>query len=120
MCIGGMAGCCIGEAVMKPKTSRIEVTMVRIYLTEKEDLLETILKQLHDEENVRGVTVFRGITGFGKSRTIHASSLLDMSLNLPLVVEFFDAPDKAAAIIEHFSQFIPSDHIVSWSAEVNF
>ena len=42
----------------------IEVTMVRIYLTEAEKMLDTVLKRLHDWEKVRGVTVFRGISGF--------------------------------------------------------
>ena len=41
----------------------IDVTMVRIYLTESQRILDTLLKQLHDEEKVMGVTVFRGISG---------------------------------------------------------
>ena len=40
-----------------------DVTLVRIYLTEGEKLMKTLLAKLHDEEKVRGVTVFRGISG---------------------------------------------------------
>ena len=43
-----------------------DVTMVRIYLTETAKLLKKLLAKLHDEEKVRGVTVFRGISGFGR------------------------------------------------------
>ena len=96
-----------------------DVTMVRLYLTEADSQLDGLLKQLHDEEKVQGVTAFRGIAGFGASGKMHASSLLDLSLDLPVVVEFFDTPDKVATIIEHLSREIGPGHIVSWSARVN-
>lgn len=96
----------------------IEVTMVRIYLTEAEKMLDTVLKRLHDWEKVRGVTVFRGISGFGQSGVVHSSQLLDMSLDLPVVVEFFDTPDKVAVILEHLSGMFDPGHIVSWPADM--
>jgi len=96
----------------------MDVTMVRIYLTEAEKMIDPLLKRLHDWEKVRGVTVFRGITGFGKSGALHSSKLLDMSLNLPVVVEFFDEPDKVETILEHLSGMIEPGHIVSWFARL--
>jgi len=96
----------------------MDVTMVRIYLTEAEKMIDPLLKRLHDWEKVRGVTVFRGITGFGKSGALHSSKLLDMSLNLPVVVEFFDEPEKIDAILEHLSGMIEPGHIVSWPAHL--
>ena len=95
---------------------QLEVTFVRIYLTEGEGRLESLLKRLHDEEKVHGVTVFRAISGFGKSGKMQSSSLLDISLDLPLVIEFFDAPDKAATIMEHLGKDFEPGHIVSWPA----
>ena len=97
----------------------LDVTFVRIYLTEGEGRMEGLLKRLHDEEKVQGVTVFRGISGFGSSGRLHSSSLLDMSLDLPLVVEFFDVPQKVEQILEHIRSDIDPGHIVSWPAEVN-
>jgi PII-like signaling protein len=94
--------------------NELQVTFVRIYLTEGEGLMETLLQRLHDEEQVQGVTVFRGISGFGQSGRMHASSLLDMSLDLPLVIEFFDVPQKVDAILEHIRKDIEPGHIVSW------
>lgn len=96
----------------------LQVTMVRIYLTEAQKLIDTLLKRLHDWEKVRGVTVFRGISGFGRSGVMHSSKLLDMSLDLPVIVEFFDEPDKVASILEHLSSMIDPGHIVSWPAEL--
>ena len=97
----------------------IEVLMVRVYLTEAETHLESLLKRLNDEGKVRGVTVFRGIAGFGKSGEIHSSSLLDMSLNLPVVVEFFDEPDKAQVIIDELYKKVGPGHITSWPAQLS-
>lgn len=95
------------------------VTMVRIYMTEGDAHLNKILRQLHDEEKVKGVTVFRGISGFGQSGEIHSSSLLDMSLNLPVVVEFFDIPDKVNDILSKLEGQVKPGHVVSWQANVN-
>ena len=96
--------------------NKLEVTFVRIYLTESEGMMEDLLKRLHDEEKVQGVTVFRGISGFGKSGKLHSSSLLDISLDLPLVMEFFDVPQKVERILEHIRKDIDPGHIVSWPA----
>ena len=95
------------------------VTMVRIYLTEEKARLEKMMQHLHDVEKVKGVTVFRGITGFGQSGVMHSSSLLDMSLNLPVIVEFFDEPGRVDEILQQLSTMIDPGHVVSWSAHVN-
>ena len=96
-----------------------EVTVVRLYLNEGEAQLENLLKRLHDWEKVKGVSVFRGIAGFGDSGEIHTSKFIDLSMELPLVVEFFDTPEKASAIMEHISTTMKPGHMLSWSAYVN-
>lgn len=97
----------------------IEVTMVRIYLTEGEGVLKNLLKRLHDWEKVKGVTVFRGISGFGGSGVTHTSVAVDLMMDLPVVVEFFDTPDKVDSILEHINTMLEPGHIVSWSAQMN-
>jgi PII-like signaling protein len=96
-----------------------EVTVVRLYLNEGEAQLNNLLKRLHDWEHVCGVTVFRGIAGFGPGGELHTGKLLDLSLNLPLVVEFFDEPDKAEAVMEHLQAEIKPGHMLSWRARIN-
>ena len=96
-----------------------QVTIVRIYLTEGEGQLDALIKRLHDWEKVRGVTVFRGISGFGASGVLHSARLIDLSLNLPIVVEFFDAPDKVERIVAHLSDSIKPGHMLTWAATVN-
>ena len=93
-----------------------EVTMVRVYLHEGKGQLKPLMEYLHDESKVRGVTVFRGICGFGQSGQIHSSSLMDMSLDLPVVIEFFDSPEKTKIAIEHIDSVLGTGHVVFWNA----
>jgi len=96
-----------------------EVTVVRIYLTEGETQLNSLVKRLRDWEKLRGVTVFRGIAGFGHSGAIHGMQLADLSLNMPIVIEFFDSTEKINEILEHLESTVPPGHLVKWKAEVN-
>ena len=95
------------------------VEMVRIYLTEHEGVLDDILRCLHDEHPVRGVTVFRGISGFGASGRMHEARWTDLAMDLPVVVEFFDAPERTADARAALEQWVASGHVVWWRAEVN-
>ncbi len=98
---------------------KMNVTVVRIYCTEGEGRLKGLLSRLHDDYQVRGVTVFRGIAGFGVSGKLHSSSLLDISLDLPQVIEFFDRPEKISDILAELADTFEPGHILSWNAEVN-
>jgi len=96
-----------------------DVIMVRIYLHEATARLQELLEYLHDESKVRGVTVFRGITGFGSSGKYHSSTLMDVSLDLPVVIEFYDEPEKVRPIIDHLHKTIKPGHITWWHATIN-
>lgn len=96
----------------------VEVKIVRIYITEASGQLKIIIKYLQEEAKIRGISIFRAISGFGETGE-HSSFLLDLSLNLPLVVEFFDEPKKINNILDHFSAFIKPEHIIFWTAQAN-
>lgn len=98
-----------------------DVTVVRIYLSEadhghRKNLMEEILSILHDQHRVRGVTVFRGIAGFGDTGEVHAADLLRIMVDLPLVIEFFDDPPVAEAVMEFLKPLVPEKRIVHWPA----
>lgn len=94
-----------------------DIRMARIYLTESG--LGKLLSRLHDEEKVQGVTAFRGIAGFGKSGKMHSSSLLDLSLDMPVIVEFFDTDERISKILSNLESDFEPGHIVTWQAKVN-
>ena len=96
----------------------IQAIMVRVYLTESDHGLKPLLKCLHDEIQVCGATVMRGIAGFGASGVVHSASLVDLSTDLPLVLEFFDRPAKVRAAIERIKDFVEPGLVVSWPVQV--
>lgn len=98
------------------------VKFVRIYLTEgdkdcNENLYKELFKLLHDNHRVRGVTVFRGIAGFGSKGEVHSSDLLRLNVSLPLVIEFFDDPGVVDPALVDVAEHISPRHIVSWMAQ---
>ena len=94
-----------------------DVTVVRLYLHEGKEILNKVITEL--QGNVRGVTAFRGIAGFGDDGELHTASLIDLSLDLPLVVEFFEESAKAEQLIKKLNAFEEVHHILSWSGNAH-
>ncbi|MDD5463038.1 MAG: DUF190 domain-containing protein [Methylococcales bacterium] len=92
------------------------VTVARIYLREGEHLLGKIIQFLHDEEKISGVTVSQGIAGFGPDGKIHTAHLLDLSLDMPLIVEFYGERARVEAVIQHLTRKMHLRHIITWPA----
>lgn len=97
----------------------MNISVMRIYVTEGESKLNELLDFLRNVELVRGVTVYRGIAGFGPTGEVHMSSLTDLSLDLPLVIELFDEPEKIERLMEILSTMVKPGHIISWSGKMN-
>ncbi|MDF1646713.1 MAG: DUF190 domain-containing protein [Legionellaceae bacterium] len=95
-----------------------DIVIARIYLTEASHALDDIMDYLKDDAKIRGFSVFRAVRGFGETGE-QASRLIDVSLNLPLIIEFFDDEETVHRIVEHLTQFIKPRHIVFWSAKTN-
>lgn len=98
------------------------VTFARIYIKEGDkvqghNLMREIFHLLHSEQKVHGVTVFRGIAGFGSKGEVHAEDLLRLTVHLPLVIEFYDDPEVVKATLPRIEQMVPGGHIVSWQAQ---
>jgi PII-like signaling protein len=97
--------------------SMVDITIVRVYLADGRSDLNQVEKWLRNEGNVRGYTVFRGIAGMGSDGKEHTASLLDLSSELPIVIEFFDKPERIDNILENLQKIVKADRIVSWSAK---
>ena len=95
----------------------MKVTVARIYINESQHLQQKILERLHDVEKVKGVTMFRAIAGYGDSGVVHETRLVDLSLSLPLVIEFFDTPEKVLQVISDLSDLVKPDHVLTFSAD---
>ena len=95
-----------------------DVIFVKIYITESSHMLNKIVSYLKKEAKIRGISVFRAISGFGDTGK-HTASLIDLSLDLPLSIEFFDSKDKIEPALVHLSGMIKPEHIVFWEAKAN-
>ena len=51
---------------------------------------------------------------------IHDASLIDLSLDMPLVLEFFDDADKVGTVLNDLRSMIEPGRIISWPIEINF
>lgn len=96
----------------------VDIVFVRIYISESSHLLSKIIQYLKNEAKIRGVSVFRAIEGFGETSN-HTASLIDLSLDLPLTIEFFDNKNKIEPALDYLSGFIKHEHIVFWDAKAN-
>ena len=86
--------------------------LLRIFIGESDkyeghNLYNYLVKYLR-ENHFAGVTVLRGITGFGKASKIRSSGLLDISSDLPIVIEIVDTENK----IEDLKKFFDESDIV--------
>ena len=75
-----------------------QAALLRIYTEEasrdgQRPLFESIVLKARDR-NLAGATVLRGPMGFGGSARLHTATILDLSANLPVVIEIVD--DEAA------------------------
>ena len=52
------------------------------------------------KQGIAGATVIRGILSYGASSRIHTAKLLDLSFDLPIIVEIVDSAAKIEAFLE--------------------
>ena len=80
-----------------------EQQLMRIFIGESDrygsqPLYEALVELLR-KEGCAGATVLRGVCGFGANRVCHTQKLLDLSADLPMVIEVVDSQEKIASIM---------------------
>jgi PII-like signaling protein len=77
--------------------------LLRIFLGEIDKighrpLYEAIVLEARNQ-GIAGATVLRGILSFGASTRIHTAKLIDISEDLPIVIEIIDTEEKINSFI---------------------
>jgi PII-like signaling protein len=76
---------------------------LRIYLGERDHQgsqpLYTAIVQAARTAGIAGATVLKGIEGYGGHSVVHAARIVDLSADLPIVVELIDRPAAIAAFL---------------------
>jgi hypothetical protein len=89
-----------------------EACLLRLFMGENDRyegkaLYEALVLKAR-EQHLAGATVLRGGMGFGHASRIHTSKILNLSEDLPLVVEIVDAEDKIQAFLPFVEQMMGS------------
>ncbi|MEI7542728.1 MAG: DUF190 domain-containing protein [bacterium] len=58
------------------------------------------------ELNIAGATITRGVMGYGKTSRIHSAKILEMSSDLPMIIEIVDIEDKLVNFIPVLEKMI--------------
>ena len=82
--------------------------LLRIFVGESDKCRHKALYEeiifLAKESGLAGATAMRGIMGFGAHSIIHKSKMIELSNDLPIIVEIVDTDDKIVKFIETVEQ----------------
>jgi uncharacterized protein len=77
---------------------------LRIYVSSTDQSRQSPLHEFitfqAKKEGLAGVTVFKGILGFGASSIIHSYKFWEISDKVPIVIEIIDQEDKVLSFFE--------------------
>jgi PII-like signaling protein len=92
-----------------------EAVLLRVYLTEAakwehKPLYEAIVMRAR-ELGISGATVLRGPMSYGRSSHMHTAKILDLSVNLPVVIEIFESEAMIDTFLPVLEEMLTSGHI---------
>jgi uncharacterized protein len=87
-----------------------ERTLMRIHIGESDKwhskpLHEAIVEVLR-KDGFSGVTVLRGVGGYGGSSVYHTDKLLRLSEDLPIVLEVIETQERIDSILPHLDEMV--------------
>jgi PII-like signaling protein len=87
-----------------------ERVLMRIHIGERDKFhgepLYWAIVQLLRKRHYAGATVTRGIMAFGASSRIHAAKFLELSLDLPIVIECVETQENIDAILPELDTMV--------------
>jgi uncharacterized protein len=99
-----------------------EALLVRIYIGESDTFqgrpLYDALVRLFRERHIRGVSVFRGIEGYGRSSRVHTTRVLALSEDLPVLIEAVDEAERIRAVLPELEPMIGGGLVTLEQVEV--
>jgi len=87
-----------------------EGKLLRIFIGEDDHIdrkpLYRVIVELAKQLGLAGATVVRGVLSYGAGSRIHTAKLLELSEDLPLVVEIVDESTKVDAFVNEVEKLI--------------
>ncbi|HUL35521.1 MAG TPA: DUF190 domain-containing protein [Candidatus Eisenbacteria bacterium] len=87
-----------------------ERTLMRIHIGESDKwhgrpLYEVIVEMLR-KDGCSGVTVLRGVAGFGSSSVYHTDKLLRLSQDLPIILEIVETQERIDQLLPRLDEMV--------------
>ena len=87
-----------------------ERTLMRIHIGESDKwhgkpLYEAIVEMLR-KERFSGVTVLRGVAGYGGSSVYHTDKILRLSQDLPIILEVVESAERIESILPRLDEMV--------------
>ncbi|WP_029552100.1 DUF190 domain-containing protein [Thermocrinis jamiesonii] len=99
-----------------------EAVLLRIFFGEDDRWegkpLYKYITEYCKKEGIAGVTVLRGILGYGKSSVIRKAGIFKFSSDLPIVVEIIDSEDKIEKILPEIAKMIKGGLITTEKVKI--
>lgn len=95
---------------------------LRIYLGEADSwhgrpLYDAIVRKAK-ELDLAGASVFRGLEGYGANSRIHTARILDLSADLPILVEIVDSDEYIAKLLPFLDEMVQEGMVTIDDIEV--
>lgn len=88
----------------------VDAVLLRIFIGESDHWegkpLHLALVEEARKDGLAGATVLRGMEGFGARSKIHTTRLLDLSSDLPIVVEIVDSEEKVDRFLNRVHEMV--------------
>jgi hypothetical protein len=99
-----------------------ENLLLRIYIAEGDryehrPLYEALVEMLR-KEGFAGATVLRGICGFGAHSVYHSQKLLDLSSDLPMIIEAVESEEKVNSVMPRIDSMMSGGMITMEKVKV--
>lgn len=96
--------------------------LLKIYISEdskyrNHNLYHALVLKLK-ELGLAGVTVTRGIEGYGQGQRLHTAKILELSASLPIIVEVVDTPDKILKALPEVKAMVNEGLVILADVEV--
>ena len=65
-----------------------------------------VVMEICYRNKISGVSVFRGVAGYGGDRVFHTAKILELSTSLPVKIEVVDSEDTITKILPEISEVV--------------
>lgn len=103
----------------KGKRTRVRITIGSAERYQGTPLYRAIIKKL-EENQIYGLTMIRGVGGFGSHARFHTDRLLSLFTDLPMIIEFVDYGERIHQLLPKLDPMISEGMVTLEEVDVIF